>query len=284
VNGLPGVAGLAGTTVAVTGGARGIGLATVEKLAEAGARVALGDVDADLALAAAEQVADRTGAVVLAAPLDVTDPESWRRFLEAVSVLGPVAVLVNNAGIMPLGPVLEESDDVARAIVDVNLHGVINGTKAVAPGMVERGRGHIVNVASAVGRVAVAHGATYSASKFAVVGFSEATRAELAPLGVDVSMVLPTVVRTELAAGVPAARGVSPVSAADVAEVIVETIVRPRPETWVPRWSKGVVRAADLMPQRARETLAHLMKADSVLSEADPAARAAYEERIRRNT
>jgi short-subunit dehydrogenase len=244
--------------------------------------VAVGDIDADLARAAAERVADATGAVVLAAPLDVADPASWEAFLTGMAPLGPVEVLVNNAGIMPLGPVLEEPHAVARAIVDVNLHGVINGTKAVAPGMVRRGRGHIVNVASAVGRVAVPHGATYSASKFAVVGFSEATRAELAPAGVDVSMVLPTVVRTELAAGVPAARGVHPVSAEDVAAVIVETIRRPRPESWVPRWSKGVARAADLMPLRAKGALAHLMRADSVLADADRDARAAYEARVRR--
>jgi short-subunit dehydrogenase len=270
-------------TVVVTGGARGIGRATVERLAEAGARVAVGDLDAELARAAADEIADRTGAVLLAAALDVADPGSWERFLAETAPLGPVEVLVNNAGIMPLGPVLEEPAEVARAIVDVNLHGVINGTKAVAPGMVERGRGHIVNVASAVGRVAVPHGATYSASKFAVVGFSEATRAELAPTGIDVSMVLPTVVRTELAAGVPAARGVHPVSAEDVAEVIVETIRRPRAESWVPRWTKGVSRAADLMPLRAKEAIGHLMKADTVLADADESARAAYEERVRRS-
>lgn len=272
---------LAGRTVIVTGGARGIGLATVEHLARLGARVAVGDRDAELASTAAGEVADRTGAVVLAARLDVTDPSSWDEFLAAVAPLGPVEALVNNAGIMPLGPVLKEPAEVARAIVDVNLHGVINGTKAVAPGMVERGHGHIVNVASAVGRVAVPYGATYSASKFAVVGFTEATRGELAPAGIEVSMVLPTVVRTDLAAGVPAARGVSPVSAEDVAEVIVETLQRPRPESWVPRWSKGVSRAADLMPLRAKDALAHLMKADSVLAEADQTARAAYEQRVR---
>lgn len=273
---------LAGRTVIVTGGARGIGLATVEHLARLGARVAVGDRDAELAATAAGEVADRTGAVVLAAPLDVTDPASWDEFLAAIAPLGPVEALVNNAGIMPLGSVLKEPAEVARAIVDVNLHGVINGTKAVASGMVERGHGHIVNVASAVGRVAVPYGATYSASKFAVVGFTEATRGELAPAGIEVSMVLPTVVRTELAAGVPAARGVNPVSAEDVAEVIVETLQRPRPESWVPRWSKGVSRAADLMPLRAKDALAHLMKADSVLAEADQTARAAYEERVRK--
>ncbi|RZI85160.1 MAG: SDR family NAD(P)-dependent oxidoreductase, partial [Microbacterium sp.] len=169
---------LSGLAVVVTGGARGIGRATVERLARAGARVAIGDRDAELAAATAADVSRSTGNRVVSAPLDVGDPDSWSAFLGAVAEIGPVDVLVNNAGIMPLGSVLKESVAVTTAIVDVNLHGVINGTKAVAPGMADRGRGHIVNVASAVGRVAVPNGATYSASKFAVVGFSEATRAE----------------------------------------------------------------------------------------------------------
>ena len=272
---------LTGLAIVVTGGARGIGRATVERLARAGARVAIGDRDAELAATTAAEVARQSGATVLAAALDVGDPDSWQAFLAAVDELGPIDVLVNNAGIMPLGSVLKEGVEVTRAIVDVNLHGVINGTKAVAPGMADRGRGHIVNVASAVGRVAVANGATYSASKFAVVGFSEATRAELAPQGIDVSMVLPTVVLTELAAGVPAARGVKPVTADQVAAVIEATIRKPKAETWVPRWSQTVAKSADLMPRRVKEAIAHLMKADSVLADADESQRAAYEARVR---
>lgn len=263
--------------VLVTGGARGIGRATVERLARQGARVALGDLDVELGAEVAAAFPGR----VLAARLDVTSPDSWADFLARTTELGPVDALVSNAGIMPLGPALEEPAAVARAIIDVNLHGVINGTKAVAPGMVARGRGHLVNVASAVGRVAVADGATYSASKFAVVGFSEATRAELTPHGVDVSLVLPTVVRTELAAGVPAARGIAPVTADDVAAVIEATLRRPRAEQWVPRYAKHLTRSAQLLPRSWQEALAHAFKADSALSDADPAARAAYEERVR---
>ncbi|WP_182525280.1 SDR family oxidoreductase [Nocardioides dongkuii] len=274
---------LRGLVVVVTGGARGIGLATAERFARAGARVALGDRDAELATTAAADLAVRTGARVVAAPLDVTEPASWTAFLAAVADLGPVDVLVNNAGIMPLGPVLEEPAEVARRIFDVNLHGVVNGTKAVAPGMVERGHGHVVNVASAVGRVALAGGASYSASKFAVVGFTEATRAELAPYGVDVAMVLPTVVTTELSAGVPAARGVKPVSAEDVAAVIERAVRRPTAEQWVPRWSKSLARGADLMPRRLKAVTARALRADSALDHADPAARAAYEDRVRRS-
>jgi short-subunit dehydrogenase len=268
---------IAGLSVIVTGGARGIGRATVERFARHGARVAVGDRDLELA----RDVVAPFGERAVAGLLDVTDPQSWRDFLEQVSVLGPFDVLVNNAGIMPLGPVLKEPDEVTRRIVDVNLHGVINGTKAVAPGMVERGRGHVVNVASAVGRVAVAEGATYSASKFAVVGFSEATRAELAPHGVDVTVVLPTVVQTDLAAGVSQARGIRPVTAEDVADVIVEAVRRPRAELWVPRWTQGMTKMTQALPRRVQDLMARAFKADALLADVDASARADYERRVR---
>ncbi|NYI43740.1 NADP-dependent 3-hydroxy acid dehydrogenase YdfG [Nocardioides aromaticivorans] len=269
---------LADLSVIVTGGARGIGRATVERFARQGARVAVGDLDAGLAAQVASGYDDR----VATAHLDVTDPDSWTAFLAEVAHLGPFDVLVNNAGIMPLGPVLKEPVGVARTILDVNVHGVINGVKAVAPGMVDRGRGHIVNVASAVGRVAVPHGATYSASKFAVVGFSEAIRQELAPDGIDVTVVLPTVVQTELAAGVPAARGIKPVTADDVAEVIEAAVRRPRPELWVPRWTQGLGKGSLALPRFVQDAMSRATRAGDVLSSADPAARAAYEERARR--
>jgi short-subunit dehydrogenase len=167
-------------------------------------------------------------------------------------------------------------------MVDVNVHGVINGTKAVAPGMVGRGHGHIVNVASAVGRAPAPGGATYSASKFAVVGFSEATRLEFRPHGVDVTVVLPTIVQTELAAGVPSARGVKRVTPEQVAAVIESAVHKPRPELWVPTWTRGLVRATSMLPQRVQEALGRAMGADRVLLDADPTARKAYEERARR--
>lgn len=269
-----------GLSVIVTGGARGIGRATVDRLARQGASVAVGDLDADLAAQVAAAYDDR----VAAARLDVTDVDSWAEFLAELAHLGPFDVLVNNAGIMPLGPVLAEPAAVARTILDVNVHGVINGVKAVAPGMVDRGRGHIVNVASAVGRVAVPHGATYSASKFAVVGFSEAIRQELAPDGVDVTVVLPTVVQTELASGVPAARGIKPVTADDVAEVIEAALRRPRPELWVPRWTQALGKPTLALPRFVQDAMSRATRAGDVLSSADPAARAAYEARARRAT
>jgi short-subunit dehydrogenase len=269
-------------TVIVTGGARGIGRATAEGFARHGARVVIGDLDGDLASSVADELAQAHGGVVVGGALDVTDPASWAALLARVSALGPVDVLVNNAGVMPLGPILDEPFTVQRAMVDVNVHGVINGTKAVAPAMVERGRGHIVNIASAVGRAGAPGAATYSASKFAVVGFSEAARSEFRPHGVEVTVVLPTIVQTELAAGVPSARGVKRVTPEQVAAVIVDAVRRPRPELWVPTWTRGLAKTTSVLPLRLREALARAMRADRVLLDADPTARKAYEDRARR--
>ncbi|WP_370290983.1 SDR family oxidoreductase [Nocardioides sp.] len=269
---------IAGLSVIVTGGARGIGRATVDRFVRAGARVAIGDLD----LAVAQQAVDAHGDKVVAARLDVTDAASWASFLDEVAHLGPFDVLINNAGIMPIGSILKETDETTKLIMDVNVHGVINGTKALAPGMVERGRGHIVNVASAVGRVAVPYGATYSASKFAVVGFSEALRQELEPEGIDVTVVLPTVVQTELAAGVPAARGIKPVTAEQVAEVIESAVREPKAELWVPRWTQGLTKPTLAMPRVVQTVMTRLTAADHVFKDADSAARAGYEDRARR--
>ncbi|MEV6304475.1 SDR family oxidoreductase [Actinoplanes sp. NPDC051861] len=271
---------IAGMAVIVTGGARGIGRATAQRLARLGASVAVGDLDADLAATTVAPFGDR----VASARLDVTDPASWSDFLSEVDHLGPWDALINNAGIMPLGSLLKEPDQLTRTIFDVNVFGVINGTKAVAPGMIDRGRGHIVNVASAVGRLAVANAATYSASKFAVVGFSEAMRAELAPAGVDVTLILPTVVQTELSAGVPAAKGVKPVTPGDVAKVIESALRKPRAEMWVPRWVQGPTKLTQALPRRVADTLDRLSEAGKVLSRADTAARETYEQRARRST
>ena len=268
-----------GTAVIVTGGARGIGRATVERLARAGATVAVGDLDPDLL----EDLTAELGQRVVAAHLDVTDPASWRTFLESVEDLGPWDVLVNNAGIMPLGSVLKEEDALTRAIFEVNVHGPINGIKAVAPAMVDRGHGHIVNIASAVGRVPVPDAATYSASKFAVVGFSEALRMELAPSGVDVSLILPAVVQTELADGVPQAKGMKPVTPEDVAAAIESVIREPRPEVWVPNWTQALTKITQAMPRRFQDFVDRATNASNLLAGVDPAARAAYEKRVRRN-
>jgi NADP-dependent 3-hydroxy acid dehydrogenase YdfG len=199
---------LSGKVVAITGGARGIGRATAGALVSKGAKVAIGDLDLQLA----ERAASELGGGAVAFELDVTDRASFARFLaQAEESLGPIDVLVNNAGIMPLGPFVEEDDDTARRMVDINVHGVIHGMKLALPGMLERDSGHVVNVASQAGKGGYPGGATYSATKHAVVGLSEAVRAETYEAGIEISLVMPVVVNTELATGVVEARGMQTV-------------------------------------------------------------------------
>ncbi len=176
-----------GRVAVVTGGARGIGWATAAALRNAGAHVAIGDLDPARTALAAEELG------LHGAFLDVTDTSSVETFLDDVeSRLGPVAIWINNAGIMPIGPVLEQPDAVIRRAVDVNVLGVMNGSRAAARRMTRRGEGRIVNVASIAGRIPAPGMAVYNGTKFAVVGFGEALDAELRHRGVRVSTVLPS--------------------------------------------------------------------------------------------
>jgi NADP-dependent 3-hydroxy acid dehydrogenase YdfG len=267
---------LSGKVVAITGGARGIGRATAGALVSEGARVAIGDLDLPLA----ERTAAELGGGTAAFELDVTRRDSFARFLERVEdALGPLDVLVNNAGIMPLGPFVEEDDATARRMIDINLHGVIFGMKLALPGMLERGSGHIVNIASQAGKAGYPGGATYSATKHAVVGLSEAVRAETYEAGIEISCVMPVVVNTELASGVVEARGMKTVEPEDVAAEIVDALKRRRFDVHVPRSAGVIGKVVGALPRRGRELVARMMKADQVLAGADPRERAAYEER-----
>jgi NADP-dependent 3-hydroxy acid dehydrogenase YdfG len=267
---------LSGKVVAITGGARGIGRATAAALARKGARVAIGDLDEALA----EQTAAELGGGVVGLPLDVTDADAFARFLDTVEErLGPLDVLVNNAGIMLLSRFADESPQAAARMVDINLHGVITGSKLALQRFVPRRTGHLVNVASTAGKAGIAGGATYSATKFGVVGLTEAIRAEVHGTGVETSVVMPVPVNTELAAGLQAGRGIDVVEPEDVADAIVEALERPRHDVFVPRSVGRVLRVGGMLPRKVSEALGRAMKTDRVLAEADPAARAAYERR-----
>ena len=172
---------LNGQVVAITGGARGIGRATATALIAQGARVAIGDID--VAAGREDRVASSApGRIGL--PLDVTDRDSFAGFLDEVErQLGPLDVLVNNAGIMPIGPFVEGDRRCARRLVDINIHGVILGSKLAVERFMPRGRGHIVQLASIAGKGGFPGGATYCATKHAVVGLTEALRAELRGTG-----------------------------------------------------------------------------------------------------
>ena len=271
---------LAGKVVAITGGARGIGEATARAIVAKGGKVAIGDLDSELA----QQTAAALGGETIALELDVTRRQSFEDFLSQVEErLGPVDVIVNNAGIMPVGPFVEEDDATARRMVDINLHGVIFGTKLAIPGMVRRGSGHIVNIASTAGKGGFPGGATYCATKHAVVGLSEAVRAELRDTGVEVSVVMPAVVNTELGSGLVEARGVKVSEPSEVADAIVDALEAPKFDVWVPKLTGAISRVMTLLPRSGREAIARALKADQVLAGADANVRAAYEERAARS-
>ena len=271
---------LDGKVVAITGGARGIGKATAEALVRRGARVAIGDVD----LALAEQTAAGLGGGSVALALDVSDRASFEAFLdEAERQLGPIDVVINNAGIMPTTPFARESEDSFRRQIEINLVGVIHGTQLAMARMMPRDSGHIVNIASQAGKTGVPGIATYSATKHAVVGLSESVRGELRGRNVEISCVMPTVVNTELTAGV-GQKWVKPVEATDVAEAIAEALEVPRFDVYVPKSNGALLRAAALMPRAAAEAVGRAMGTDKLMTEVDHAARAAYEERAAHST
>ncbi len=267
---------LSGKVVAITGGARGIGKATATGLVRKGCRVAIGDIDLELA----EQTASELGGGTIATALDVTDRSSFASFLdEAERQLGPVDVVINNAGIMPVTPLVEEADDSIRRQLDINVYGVIVGTQLAIERMRPRGSGHIVNLASQAGKGGVPGIATYSATKHAVVGLSEATRWELRGSGIEVACVMPTVVNTELTDGVKQPL-IKPVEASDVADQIVDALEVPRFDVWVPRFNGGLFKFIGLLPRGAREAIGRLMKIDKLMIEVDHGARRSYEERV----
>ena len=266
---------LSGKVVAITGGARGIGKATATALVRKGCRVAIGDLDLELA----ERTAAELGGGTVALSLDVTERSSFAAFLdEAERQLGTVDVVINNAGIMPVTPFAEESDDSIRRQLDINVYGVIVGTQLAIERMRRRGAGHIVNLASQAGKGGTPGIATYSGTKHAVVGISEAVRAELRGTGIEVACVMPTVVNTELTAGV-GQRLIKPVEAEDVANEIVDALEVPRFDVWVPRVNGALFKFVALLPRGAREALGRFLGVDKLMTEVDHSARRAYEDR-----
>jgi short-subunit dehydrogenase len=237
--------------VAITGGARGIGAAAAATLAGGGAQVAIGDIDGT---EAAKTAAHLKGAIGL--ELDVTDVDSYRAFLEEVTAtLGPVDVLVANAGVMWVGSFADEPAAATRRQLAVNVEGVINGFRLAVPAMQDRGHGQVVVVASAASRVAPPGEATYAATKHAVIGYCTAVREELRGTGVDVSVLMPTVVATDLAAGTSSGT-VKTLTAQQVADAIRSLIERPRQELFVPRIAGALARFLAPQPPKMRSFFA----------------------------
>lgn len=268
---------LRGKIVAITGGARGIGAATATAMHRAGAKVAIGDLDLDVA----KQTAAGIGDDVIALRVDVTDLANFTRFLDEVEQqLGPLDVLINNAGIMPVNLLLEETPQTTARQLALNLHSVIHGTREAMRRMQPRKSGYIVNVASALAKTGVPGVATYCATKFGVLGFSDAVRHELKDTGIGISVVLPGMVRTELTSGMEDSKLVKLLTPEDVANGIVAGVRTGRFEIHVPRINGWMERFMRPFGQRVGDRLISLVGADRmVLQAAHAQERRAYEAR-----
>jgi len=228
---------LAGQVVAITGASSGIGQATALACAREGAAVALAARRADRIEALAQRIRDDGGQAV-AIPTDVADEASAHAFIRgAVEQLGGLDALVNNAGVMLLGPIETSPSSEWRRMIDVNLLGVLYCTQAALPLLRERGGGSIVMISSVGGRVVAKWSGVYSLTKFGLGAFTEVLRQETVADDIRVSLIEPGRVETELRDHmrpeiVQAISGgfsdVTPLSAEDIASAVVFTLGQPR--------------------------------------------------------
>ncbi|WP_394837530.1 SDR family NAD(P)-dependent oxidoreductase [Pendulispora rubella] len=268
---------LEGAVVAITGGARGIGLATARRFVEKGAFVCIGDLDGD----AAREAACTLGPYARGFELDVARRASFERFVAAVEAeVGPIEVLVNNAGVMPTGRFLEESDETDRAAMGVNHWGTSLGMKLVLPRMIARGRGHVVNVASLAGKFEVPWMATYVASKHATVGLTGAVRHEIDGTGVTLTAVMPAAIKTRLSAGIPL-DGLFARDPDEVACAIVDSVRTRQPDVVVPRAFRAFVPLYAAAPRALIRWIINAVDSERMLGGATERARTEYETAVR---
>jgi short-subunit dehydrogenase len=228
--------GLHGRVAIITGASSGIGRETALAFARAGVQTALAARREDK-LEEVAQTINALGGETLVVPTDISQPAQVQHLVQAtLDRFGRIDVLVNNAGFGLLASVEETSIEDMQRIMEVNFMGAFYAMKAVLPVMRQQGRGHIINVASIVGKRAVPYSGAYCATKFALVGFSETLRIELAGSGIDVSVVCPIWTETEFFDTMKNVqqRQLKPVgpaqSAAAVARAIVDCVRHPRPE------------------------------------------------------
>jgi NAD(P)-dependent dehydrogenase (short-subunit alcohol dehydrogenase family) len=270
---------LDGRVVAITGGARGIGLAVAHCCAQAGMRVAIGDLDPELARAAAAGL----GGDHFGAGLDITGLDEFTAFIDGTEKqLGPLDVLINNAGVFVSGSYAEEPPEVTERVVLTNLLGTMIGTKIAVQRMLARGRGHIVNISS-IGAVLPSGGAvTYSAAKAGVLGLSRALRDELAGTGIDVTVVLPGTIATEMTAPLapPPPGTPKPLPPSAAADAIVQALRTGRRELYIPGLLGPVVTAIGLFPPRASDAVKRIAGFHQAVADSDPALARAYQDRV----
>jgi len=272
---------LAHLHVAVTGGGQGIGAATARRLAARGAAVSIGDIDVPAATAQAAEIDAEYGAGrCFAGELDVCSEQSFRRFLAEAETFhaGCIDVIVNNAGIMLVGPLRDEAAALTDKQFAVNVGGVVTGTRLALEVFERSGSGHVVNIASVAARNAFANIATYTGTKHFVYGFTEALRSEYAGTAIEFTTVLPNIAKTRLGAGVAGVKLVPKSDPEDIAAAIVAAIASPVPAVYIPRTLAPLSGLAQAAPSGLRDRVFGLIGADRALVDTDGAERAAYEQ------
>jgi NAD(P)-dependent dehydrogenase (short-subunit alcohol dehydrogenase family) len=252
-----------GSVTLVTGAASGIGKAVSTALAGRGARVVMSDIDR----AALDDAAAGSDGIIDTVTLDVRDPDAFAATVDRITAdYGRLDILINNAGTAVVGEAQELRLEHWQRVLEVNLHGVVNGVLAAYPGMVTNGAGHIVNVSSLAGLVPAPLFTAYSASKFAVVGLGLSLRAEAATHGVKVTTVCPGAIETPLL-DMPSPRDMAalatapdvrafltrdlgpPYAAASMARDIVRAMERNRAILVAPSRARLAGRASRLFPR-----------------------------------
>lgn len=270
-----------GAVAMVTGGARGIGLAIARKLVAEGATVVIADLEESVAITTAAQIGHGTVGI----GIDAADAASYRSAVEWVeSNVGPIDIAVNNAGIMPVGPLLSESEGVANATMRVNFWAHYHSFQILAPKMIARGRGHFINVTSAAGAIHSPGLATYVASKHAATGFGRSAREELLGTGVTLSVVMPSAVRTQLVDGIPFKwwERLGIISPEMVARRAVGTLRRRPAVVGAPIGTVALLRLYPVVPEPIWLLGRRMVGADRTLEPYDKTERAEYDGRIAR--
>jgi NAD(P)-dependent dehydrogenase (short-subunit alcohol dehydrogenase family) len=253
---------LEGRPIAITGAARGIGLAIAVGCARAGMRVAISDLDAG----AVETALGQLGPGACGHACDVTDHAAFSAFLDrAEAELGPLYAVVNNAGVCFLGPFVEEDPDRTSTTVEVNLGAVLHGSREALRRFTPRGEGHLLNLASASSFIPMNGGASYTATKYAVLGLTRALRSELRGTGVRTTAVIPGVIRTDMTTDFKPSRGSRLTSPERVADAVVAALRHGHEERFVPREIEVLARLLQVLPPAAADGLKRRMGIDGVM-------------------
>jgi NAD(P)-dependent dehydrogenase (short-subunit alcohol dehydrogenase family) len=271
---------LAGSTVVITGAGSGMGRALAQRLSAYGCAVAAVDVGTD-ALAQTESLLSGPS---LMRTLDVRDRQGLLGLAAEVAewAPAPIGAVFNNAGVGMSASVAGTPIEDHEWLMSINLDGVITGTRAFLPVLMRQGSGAIVNTSSVFGLAGIPFQSSYCAAKFAVRGFTDSLRQELRGTGVELSLVMPIGVNTELYSGLPETPGFKKPEPTDVAAAIVDALQRRRFEVYIPRSVAAVVRSGYVMPRRMLDAIGRMLHSDETLTTPDHSARAAYEERMRR--